>query len=223
MKLNRIILTGADDSIKPADLLAISKEFPMVEWGILFNSGQAGQLLHPSREWVKTFARVAIENNLQCSMHISGRWAKQIVEEGAEPFFMIHQDILDAFVSIQLNFDPENVEIHENFWNIVKKYKKFFHLPMKPDYVSQAVKHFVNDYKNQYLVSFVLDIKTHPVPLYLDNFSISFNGNITLEDIQTKETRKDVTIEIAALRSENDIFFDNAETVLCLRSLIQYI
>lgn len=40
-----ITMTGADDSIRPQDLLPISEKFPRVEWGILLsNSKLVGEL-----------------------------------------------------------------------------------------------------------------------------------------------------------------------------------
>ena len=35
MKLDRVTITGADDSVDPLQLRALSLEFPFVEWGIL--------------------------------------------------------------------------------------------------------------------------------------------------------------------------------------------
>ena len=31
--LDRVTITGADDSVRPTDLLELSREFPFVEWG----------------------------------------------------------------------------------------------------------------------------------------------------------------------------------------------
>ena len=41
--LQTVTLTGADDSVNPEDLIAISKEFPFVEWGILIGSNTGAE------------------------------------------------------------------------------------------------------------------------------------------------------------------------------------
>ena len=37
MKLTKVTLTGADDFTDPKRLIEISREYPFVEWGILFS------------------------------------------------------------------------------------------------------------------------------------------------------------------------------------------
>jgi len=40
MKINKITITGADDRTKISDLVQLQKDYPFVEWGILFSKEQ---------------------------------------------------------------------------------------------------------------------------------------------------------------------------------------
>ena len=39
MKLTRVTITGADDSVEPRALAELSEAFPFVEWGLLMSKG----------------------------------------------------------------------------------------------------------------------------------------------------------------------------------------
>ncbi len=47
MKIDKVTLTGADDSVRPAELVEISQQYPLVEWGILFSKSQQGTARFP--------------------------------------------------------------------------------------------------------------------------------------------------------------------------------
>lgn len=44
MQLDRVTITGADDSVDPRDLLKLSAKFPFVEWGLLFKYQHDGEI-----------------------------------------------------------------------------------------------------------------------------------------------------------------------------------
>lgn len=44
MPLTRVTITGADDAVEPAELQALSHEFPFVEWGILHSYKRFGEI-----------------------------------------------------------------------------------------------------------------------------------------------------------------------------------
>ncbi len=100
--IDRVTITGADDSIGPADLLLLSKEFPFVEWGILFGSQPGARPRFPSDEWTAQLARLAKKENLQLSAHLCGRWVRDWVLH-ANPSWRAREHS-DAFQRIQLNF-----------------------------------------------------------------------------------------------------------------------
>jgi hypothetical protein len=76
MYLNKVTITGADDSTGILQLVELSEEFPFVEWGILVSRRQEGSYRFPSREWMDRLA--AVSGRLQLSMHICGAWVRQM-------------------------------------------------------------------------------------------------------------------------------------------------
>src|SRR5262245_5353667 len=85
--LDRVTFTGADDSIEPEDLAEISKQYPFVEWGILFSKSQQGTPRCPSERWLRKFAAVMIQNPAaQLSAHLCGRWVREFVLNGDYSF-----------------------------------------------------------------------------------------------------------------------------------------
>ena len=50
MKLHTVTITGTDDSTNMADLVALSREFPFVEWAILVSESHEGGFRFPTRE-----------------------------------------------------------------------------------------------------------------------------------------------------------------------------
>lgn len=68
MKINRVTLTGADDSVRPEQLIAITNTYPFVEWGVLFSPKRQGSPRYPSEKWVQEFANL----NLPCAAHLCG-------------------------------------------------------------------------------------------------------------------------------------------------------
>src|SRR5438477_157589 len=75
MHLNRVTITGADDSTSIQQMVDLSGEFPFAEWGILVSRRQEGSYRFPSREWME---RLAAVSGLHLSMHICGAWVRQM-------------------------------------------------------------------------------------------------------------------------------------------------
>lgn len=108
--LNRVTLTGADDSISPEELLPLAERFPFSEWGILLSKTHTGTHVpsrgtrFPSKEWLSSLQPHALQ--LQLSAHICGRWVRDICEGN----WSINDDlpgILGMFKRIQLNFHSQ--------------------------------------------------------------------------------------------------------------------
>lgn len=108
MKLDRVTITGADDSVRPEDLLALSTDFPYVEWGILVSKTSMGFRRFPSESWLLDFRSFARRHpRLQASMHICGRWLRSMLL-GETPQEL--WTIFDCFQRAQLNFHAEGIE-----------------------------------------------------------------------------------------------------------------
>ena len=53
MQLRVLGFCGADDSVEPTLLSAISAQHPWVEWGVLFREEKAGTPRYASRKWLE--------------------------------------------------------------------------------------------------------------------------------------------------------------------------
>lgn len=96
--ITKVTITGADDSITPAELMLLGEEFPFVEWGILF-SNQFGNPRFPSLEWIDDLLEIAT-NETNLSLHLCGRYVRDLLL-GNDHF---SQDIpVNCFKRIQIN------------------------------------------------------------------------------------------------------------------------
>jgi hypothetical protein len=103
MHLKYISITGADDAVDPADLVALSREFPAAEWAILLLPDRAGTPRFPKAAWIKSFATQA--GGLNTAMHLCGEALLGFVRGDAEIF-----DAMQGFSRIQLNLKFGAVE-----------------------------------------------------------------------------------------------------------------
>lgn len=108
--LDRVTITGADNSIHPRDLVRLSERFPFVEWGILLSRSQEGNKRFPSLEWIdraidQDFGRRAPA----FSGHLCGSWVRDICRGGAA-FLIERPTIADRFDRFQINFHGEPIE-----------------------------------------------------------------------------------------------------------------
>lgn len=106
MKLDRVTITGADESVDPKDLTAISARYPFVEWGILFSQSRQGQVpRYPSWVWVDRLRNHALHYKLALSAHLCGTHSKVIFEDGNTKLLGEYARWTDAFPfqRIQLN------------------------------------------------------------------------------------------------------------------------
>lgn len=111
--LKTVTLTGADDTAEPKSLIALSKEFPFVEWGILVGS-HAGKSRFPSTSWIGNLLDEIPRFSgprMNLSLHVCGRILSAILKEGK----WIAGDV-DDFNRMQLNITeslPERDDARE--------------------------------------------------------------------------------------------------------------
>lgn len=82
MKITKVTVTGADDSVSPRSLVEIAEEFPFVEFGILLSKNQLGCTRFPSAAWLSELQSVCNsipKFGLNLSGHICGRWVREIL------------------------------------------------------------------------------------------------------------------------------------------------
>jgi hypothetical protein len=108
MKLDRVTITGADNSTHIDRLLELSKKFPFVEWGILASSSSEGSHRFPSREWIEELQEASRINPgvLNLSLHLCGKWVRQILLGDVG----VPRAYFDSFQRVQLNFHAERTK-----------------------------------------------------------------------------------------------------------------
>lgn len=85
MNLDRVTVTGADDSIDPDQLWFPTLKFPFVEWGILLSASQSGGPRFPSAAWIERLRNIREEFNaknpvhpMRLCAHLCGRWVREM-------------------------------------------------------------------------------------------------------------------------------------------------
>ena len=103
MKLDRVTITGADDSIEPFELLPLSRKFPFVEWGILLSYTGIGRPRYPSEEWLWRFRFMQRHFPVKASLHLCGMWMRDLLMGKIADELTT---FIDCFDRLQLNVGP---------------------------------------------------------------------------------------------------------------------
>lgn len=129
MFLDRVTITGADDSIDPLDLIPISLKYPFVEWGILLSKKRQHEKAprFPSRIWINDLAQRANEHKFGLSAHLCGRWVRELVGKGELYMLKECPGLFGIFRRFQLNFHGEPHEFSKEFFQTlaVLNWKEF--------------------------------------------------------------------------------------------------
>jgi len=107
--LNRCTLTGADDTTNIDSLWEISREFPMVEWGILYSINNRGTGRYPGEDWLnRLLARIdAGGPTPNFALHVCGRAVADFFA-GAGPV----TDVARRFGRVQVNFRYDQLDFY---------------------------------------------------------------------------------------------------------------
>jgi hypothetical protein len=117
MILDRVTVTGADDSIRPSDLIKLSNRFPFVEWGILLSRSQEGAPRFPSTRWIEQLGDLAADDRLaqplRLSGHLCGQWVRALCR-GSNRFVTERPALAQMFQRVQLNFHGDQHDVDED-------------------------------------------------------------------------------------------------------------
>lgn len=87
MKLTRVTITGADDSVNPRELVRLSARYPWVEWGILLSESRQGrEPRYPSAAWQRELS-IHTEGGAAVSLagHLCGDLARAVLAGNMGP------------------------------------------------------------------------------------------------------------------------------------------
>lgn len=99
--INRVTVTGADDSVNVDSLIEIQGNYPFVEWGILLSKSSEGRPRFPSTHWLDELIKV--KDKLALSGHLCGRWVRDICK-GEQTLYSDRPQLKGLFSRYQLNF-----------------------------------------------------------------------------------------------------------------------
>lgn len=124
--LDRVTITGADDSIRPDDLVVHPQvDPPFIEWGILFSASKQGAYRFPSREWLRALQAVKRRSPwMKLSAHLCGRYVRDLVERGHDSWFEDHPELWHIFDRVQLNFHGKWHKISKKFLRAISHYQR---------------------------------------------------------------------------------------------------
>lgn len=134
-----VSIVGADDAVNPEDLLALSKEFPFVEWGVIFSRNSCGlKPRYPSLEWMARLEQL----DVQTCMHLCGHIVRQIAPKDK----LTNLKPLDTALCLLGNLKRIQLNLS----------------PYVPDYVSHQT--LLEEYAVKNQVSLILQNKTFNDP-----------------------------------------------------------
>lgn len=117
--LNKVTITGPDDSINPQDLFKLYRQYPFVEWGILIAESQQGNARFPSYKWIAELLALAQREDIRLSLHVCGKWVRDICEGNWA--FISRFGYLEDFERVQLNFHAYTHLLTDDFFVTSKK------------------------------------------------------------------------------------------------------
>lgn len=80
-----VSLTGAEDSVNPSALAALSDEFPFAEWALLAHFEREGEGRNPSQAWRERFLN-ELDGRGRSALHLCGKIAfERLLDEGPWP------------------------------------------------------------------------------------------------------------------------------------------
>lgn len=138
MKIERVTFTGADESVKPEDILRVVDEYPTIktEWALLLSKSNEGkQTRYPSLEWMEEFVKQCIpyasDEKMYLAGHIQGHWLRTMVINGSPSFPEDRPTLWPYFHRIQLNFHGiRSVVQHDGFFTELRNGTKDYIIQM---------------------------------------------------------------------------------------------
>lgn len=105
--LDRVTITGADDSIEPTELIKLTEEFPFVEWGILVSASSQGKPRFPTDHWLNGLSLLTrIPHQLPLALHVCGKYTRDVLLGIDSLPDVVHY----GYSRVQLNFHAERAK-----------------------------------------------------------------------------------------------------------------
>lgn len=100
MKIDRLTITGPDDTTSPEDLARLSAKYPFIEWGILF-SLNTERPRYPTTSQIEAFVKA----DIPLSAHFCGWFPRSVLQDGN---YELITKLPPQFKRVQLNYNFKN-------------------------------------------------------------------------------------------------------------------
>ncbi len=235
--INRVTITGADDSIDPINLVQLSLKYPFVEWGILVSKKIMGNHRFPSQRWLQGLEKTRYTDlpDMKLSMHVCGMWVRQLLLGQVDLQQEIGEPLYHIFQRIQINTHAEKHDYNA---------KGFEHLQIlgvakvfifQYDGVNTELLQMASDYNIRHSALFDLShgigILPEQWPDLLPNTKCGYAGGLSPENLEQQIQRieqkagdTEVWIDMEThVRSNMDQQFDLRKVEKCLQIASKYI
>jgi len=78
MKIECLTITGVDNQTPIEDIISLSEEFPLLEWGILLSPKSFGKIYYPDLQWIEKLTSTS--SSISISVHVCGIWLHEILQ-----------------------------------------------------------------------------------------------------------------------------------------------
>ena len=119
MHIDRVTITGADDSTDIHWMVDMQERFPFVEWGILVSKSQMGGYRFPSLDWLSRL--IIPQDKLRTSMHVCGKWVREICDGDWSNLILEVGVVAERCQRVQLNFHAHTHKLGDRFLSAAKR------------------------------------------------------------------------------------------------------
>ena len=107
--VNKVYLTGVDDSTDLNKLLEITKQHPYVVWGVLISESSQGKGRYPTFNTISKIGQFIVDNNLydNFGIHVCGKPAVKGFLEGNQKYC----ELINPFKIVQINFRHSDYDL----------------------------------------------------------------------------------------------------------------
>lgn len=143
--LQRVTITGADDTTSIPWMMGLSARYPFLEWGILISQSRTATPRFPSRDWILDLVEAAERNPgiLDLCMHLCGHSVRQLLM-GVLDWSELPNGLLGVCQRVQINTHaehvPSSVDMAQNILQVQEQRQFIFQWDGVNDHLSLAMK-----------------------------------------------------------------------------------
>lgn len=223
--ITTVTMTGADDSIRPSDLVELKNDFYFAEFAILFSTKRTGTPRYPSAEWISEL--FSLSDNISLSAHLCGDYAKNMLL-GNDDFLQLAGSHFNR-IQINHNFNYNPVDFIIEKWpekDFILQWNKSNEMVCKSMTLENYSNlHFLYDASGG--MGTKSEILGNPIKRHYTGYAGGISPDNIVEicyKVNQKTPNDNVWIDMEThIRSNNDQLFDLKKVTDCLIKSEQFI